>query len=107
MNRPQSIVGVVRIAVQSTQLGVGVLLEILMVLNIFVGLLNMVPMLPLDGGYVLIATYERIRSRKGRPYHADLQRLLPVVYAFSLVLLALFAATLYLDIVHPIVNPFQ
>ncbi len=107
LNRPQSIVGVVRIAVQSTQLGVGVLLEILMVLNIFVGLLNMVPMLPLDGGYVLIATYERIRSRKGRPYHADLQRLLPVVYAFSLVLLALFAATLYLDIVHPIVNPFQ
>ena len=52
LNRPQSIVGVVRIAVQSTSLGVGVLLEILMVMNIFVGLLNMVPMLPLDGGYV-------------------------------------------------------
>ena len=107
LNRPQSIVGVVRLAVQSTQLGVGVLLEILMVVNIFVGLLNMVPMLPLDGGYVLVATYERIRSRRGRAYHADIQRLLPVVYAFSLVLLVLFAATLYLDIVHPIVNPFQ
>ncbi len=107
LNRPQSIVGVVRIAVQSTSLGVGVLLEILMVMNIFVGLLNMVPMLPLDGGYVLIATYERLRSRRGRAYHADVQRLLPVVYAFSLVLLALFAATLYLDIVHPIANPFQ
>ncbi len=107
LNRPQSIVGVVRIAVQSTSLGVGVLLEILMVMNIFVGLLNMVPMLPLDGGYVLIATYERLRSRKGQRYHADVQRLLPIVYAFSLVLLALFAATLYLDIVHPIANPFQ
>lgn len=107
LNRPESIVGVVRIAVQSTQLGVGVLLEILMIVNIFVGLLNMVPMLPLDGGYVLVATYERLRSHRGRPYHADIQRLTPIVYAFATVLLVLFAFTLYLDIAHPIVNPFQ
>ncbi len=107
LNRPESIVGVVRIAVQSTQLGAGVLLEILMIVNIFVGLLNMVPMLPLDGGYVLVATYERLRSRRGRPYHADIQRLTPIVYAFATVLLVLFAFTLYLDIAHPIVNPFQ
>ena len=107
LNRPESIVGVVRIAVQSTQLGVGVLLEILMIVNIFVGLLNMVPMLPLDGGYVLVATYERLRSRRGRPYHADIQRLTPIVYAFATVLLVLFAFTLYLDIAHPIVNPFH
>ena len=107
LNRPQSIVGVVRVAVQSTQLGVGVLLEILMIVNVFVGLLNMVPMLPLDGGYVLVATYERIRSRRGRPYHADVNRLTPIVYAFATVLLVLFASTLYLDIVHPVANPFQ
>ncbi len=107
LNRPQSIVGVVRVAVQSTQLGVGVLLEILMIVNVFVGLLNMVPMLPLDGGYVLVATYERLRSRRGRPYHADVNRLTPIVYAFATLLLVLFASTLYLDIVHPVANPFQ
>ena len=27
------------------------------------------PMLPLDGGHVAIAVYERIRSRRGRPYY--------------------------------------
>jgi len=106
LTRPESIVGVVRLAVQSTQNGVGTLLEILMAVNIFVGVLNMLPMLPLDGGYVLIATYERVRSRRGRAYHADVTRLTPVIYAFMSVLLVLFASTLYLDIVHPIANPF-
>ncbi len=106
LTRPQSIVGVVRLAVQSTTLGAGVLLEVLMAVNVFVGLMNLLPMLPLDGGYVAVATYERLRSRRGRPYRADLNRLTPVVYAFVVVLLALFASTLYLDIAHPIANPF-
>jgi membrane-associated protease RseP (regulator of RpoE activity) len=107
LNRPESIVGVVRIAVQSTQAGPGTLLAILMAVNIFVGILNMLPMLPLDGGYVAIATYERLRSRRARKYHADVNKLAPVVYAFMSVLIVLFACTLYLDIAHPIANPFH
>jgi membrane-associated protease RseP (regulator of RpoE activity) len=107
LTRPESIVGVVRIAVQSTQAGPGTLLAILMAVNIFVGILNMLPMLPLDGGYVAIATYERLRSRRATKYHADVNKLAPVVYAFMSVLLVLFACTLYLDIAHPIANPFN
>ncbi len=107
LNRPESIVGVVRIAVQGAQSGIGTLLEILVTVNIFVGMLNMLPMLPLDGGYVAIATYERLRSRRGQRYHADINRLTPLVYAFMSVLLVLFACTLYLDIAHPINNPFH
>ena len=106
LNRPESIVGVVRIAVQGARYGVGTLLTILMAVNVFVGVFNLFPILPLDGGYIAIATYERLRSRRGRPYHADVNRLLPVIYAFVAVLGVLFAATLYLDIVHPIANPF-
>ena len=50
-------------------------------------MLNMLPMLPLDGGHVAIAVYERIRTRRGRPYYqADVAKLLPVVYAFMAVL---------------------
>ncbi len=105
--RPESIVGVVRIAVQGAQSGPAVLLEILMTVNIFVGLLNMLPMLPLDGGYVAIATYERLRSRRGVRYRANVNLLAPFVYAFMSVLLVLFASTLYLDIAHPIANPFH
>lgn len=105
--RPASIVGVVRIAVQVTQNSAGQLLSILAAVNIFIGLLNMLPMLPLDGGYVAIATYERLRSRRGLRYHADINKLTPVIYAFMAVLLFLMASTLFLDIAHPIANPFH
>lgn len=105
--RPVSIVGVVRLSVQGAKAGAGTLLEILMTVNIFVGILNMVPMLPLDGGHVAVATYERLRSRRGRRYHADVNRLTPYAYGFMTILLVLFACTLYLDVAHPIANPFQ
>jgi membrane-associated protease RseP (regulator of RpoE activity) len=105
LTRPDSIVGVVRIAVQSTQFGAGQLLLILAAVNIFVGMLNMLPMLPLDGGYVAIATYERLRSRRGMRYHADINKMAPFAYAFMGVLLVLFACTLFLDIAHPISFP--
>ncbi|MGH9020650.1 MAG: M50 family metallopeptidase [Acidimicrobiales bacterium] len=107
LTRPLSIVGVGRVAVEAAQAGPGTLLEILMIVNVFVGLLNMVPMLPLDGGHVAVATYERLRSRRGRRYHADVNRLTPYAYGFMMVLLVLFACTLYLDVAHPIANPFR
>ena len=107
--RPVSIVGVVRLADQAAQSNLQVFLYILITLNIFVGVMNMLPMLPLDGGYVAIATYERIRqrSRRNAPYHADINKLTPVVFAFVGVLVVLFAFTLYLDIAYPIANPFH
>ncbi len=74
---------------------------------IFVGIINLFPMLPLDGGHVVIAVYERIRSRRGRPYHADVNKLTPVVWAFVLLLGFIVFTSLYLDITHPVKNPFQ
>jgi len=107
-DRPESIVGAVRTATQAEQSGILYLMEILIALNIAFGLLNMLPMLPLDGGHVAIAVYERIRTRKGQPYYqADTAKLLPVVYAFSAVLLVVVVSALYLDIVHPVANPFR
>jgi membrane-associated protease RseP (regulator of RpoE activity) len=105
--RPVSIVEVVRLADQAAQSNVPALFTILITLNIFVGLMNMLPMLPLDGGYVAIATYERLRRRGTALYHADINKLAPVIYAFVSVLLVLFACTLYLDIAYPIANPFH
>jgi len=105
--RPQSIVGVVRIATQAANAGWAPLLGVLMMVNIFIGVLNMMPLLPLDGGYVAIATYERLRSRKDRRYKFDLTRLNFLTLGFVGVLAVLFLCTLYLDIAHPMVNPFH
>lgn len=107
-DRPESIVGAVRTATQAEESGAYYLIEILIALNIAFGVLNMLPMLPLDGGHVAIALYERSRTRRGRPYYqADTAKLLPVVYGFSAVLIVVVVSALYLDIVHPIANPFQ
>ena len=35
---------------------------LLALINIFLGLLNLLPLLPFDGGHVAIATYEAIRE---------------------------------------------
>jgi len=106
--RAESIFGAVRTAAQAEQTGMLYLIEVLIALNIAFGILNMLPMLPLDGGHVAIAVYERIRTRRGQPYYqADAAKLLPVVYAFSAVLLVIVVSAAYLDIAHPIANPFH
>jgi membrane-associated protease RseP (regulator of RpoE activity) len=105
--RPVSVVGFVRVAGQAAQHDWLDLLVLLVAINIFIGIFNMVPLLPLDGGHVAIAAYERLRSRKGRKYHADVTKLLPLTAAVVSVLIIFGAMTIYLDIVRPIANPFQ
>lgn len=71
-------------------------------INVFIGLLNMVPLLPFDGGHAAVATYERIRSRKGKPYQADVGKMVPVAMAVMTFLVFVLFAGLYLDITNPI-----
>ena len=74
-------------------------------INVFVGMFNMAPMMPLDGGHVLVATYERLRSTRKRRYVADVRKLMPAAYAVMFLMLLLGATSLYLDIRAPIVLP--
>lgn len=82
--------------------GVIGILYFLAVLNVFVGVFNMFPLLPLDGGHAAIATYERVRERKGQRYYADVAKMMPFAMAVMTVLLLLFMSGLYLDITEPI-----
>ena len=71
--------------------------------NVFVGLLNMFPVLPFDGGHAAIATYERLRTRPGRdPYRADITKMVPVAMTMIALLAMLFITGLYLDIAKPL-----
>ena len=100
-----SIYGAARIGAQAVEVGVVGLLSFLVLINIFIGIFNLVPLLPLDGGHVAIATYERLRSRGGEQYHVDVRKLLPVTYAVVVVLVTIGVAALYLDIANPIDLP--
>jgi membrane-associated protease RseP (regulator of RpoE activity) len=101
--RPTTVVGVTQVSgsIGEAEGLVGVL-YLLAVLNVFVGVFNMFPLLPLDGGHAAVATYERVRERDGRRYFADVSKLMPFAMGVIMVLLILFVSGLYLDVTQPL-----
>jgi membrane-associated protease RseP (regulator of RpoE activity) len=97
-----SIIGVVQLGSQDVENRAAFLLALFFSLNMFIGVFNMLPLLPLDGGHAAMAIYERIRSRPGRAYHADFAKLLPLTYVVVMGLVVLGVTAMYLDIVDPI-----
>ncbi len=104
--RPVSIIGIAGLGVDAQHEGLAAVLALLIAINIVFGILNMLPMIPLDGGHVAIAAYEWIRTKKGQVYYrADITKLFPVAFMF-LAFLALFVLSgVFLDITHPIQYP--
>jgi membrane-associated protease RseP (regulator of RpoE activity) len=102
--RPTTVVGISKISSAiGDESGFGGLLLTLAAINVFLGLVNMFPVLPFDGGHAAIATYERIRSRRGRaPYRADITKMIPVAMTMMVVLVLLLFTGLYLDFTKPI-----
>jgi len=94
--RPASPIGLVRIGAQTESLGIGFTLELVALVNVFVGLFNLIPVYPLDGGHFAVALYERIRGRE-----ADVAKLAPVAAAVVIFLILLGVLAIYLDIVDP------
>jgi membrane-associated protease RseP (regulator of RpoE activity) len=99
-DRPVSIIGIVSIANQES--GWANKAFLFFEVNAFVGMLNLFPILPFDGGHVVIAIYEAVRSRRGHRYRADVTKMLPYAMAVLLVLAFVVVSTTYLDIAHPI-----
>jgi membrane-associated protease RseP (regulator of RpoE activity) len=99
LNRPVSPIGATAVGVETARYAgfAGVLL-FFGTINVFVGLLNLTPLPPFDGGHVAVATYEAIRSRNGRRYRADMAKLLPIAYTVVALLAVVGLGSLYLDI---------
>jgi membrane-associated protease RseP (regulator of RpoE activity) len=104
--RPVTLIGVTRLSddVGESE-GVFGVLWLLAMLNVFVGVFNMFPLLPLDGGHAAVAAYERVReaTRGGRQrYFADVERLMPMAMGVVVVLLSYMLAALYLEVKVPL-----
>ena len=100
-SRPVSILGIVQIGSDATAQNWSNLIGFLIGLNIILGVFNLIPLLPFDGGHVAIATYEKaqeMRRRQSRRYMADISRMLPAAYGVMMVLGLVFFFALYLDI---------
>jgi membrane-associated protease RseP (regulator of RpoE activity) len=106
---PISVVGASRLGGEAAQAGLWQFFVLMLAtLNIFIGVFNLFPLLPLDGGHIAIAWYERLRSalaaRRGRPDpgRVDYAKLMPLTYAVILVFGGITILTLATDIVNPI-----
>ena len=109
-----SVVGVADIAGQAVAAGggwsvvVSDLLLIIISLNIFIGAVNLLPLLPLDGGHLAVIVFEQVRAwfarLRGRPDPglADLQRLIPVSVGVFAVLIGLGVLLIAADIFNPV-----
>ncbi|NDA38139.1 MAG: PDZ domain-containing protein [Actinobacteria bacterium] len=103
MTRPTTVVGASQVGGEiGRSEGFKGVLMLLASVNIFVGVFNMLPLLPFDGGHAAIATYERLRSRRGKVYRADVGKMIPVATTVVVLLVMLMFAGLYLDITSPL-----
>ncbi len=94
--RPASPIGLVRIGAQTEEFGIGFTLKLIALINVFVGLFNLIPMYPLDGGHFTVALYEKIRGRE-----ADVAKLAPIAAAVIIFMVLLGVLAIYLDIASP------
>jgi RIP metalloprotease RseP len=102
LDSPMGIVGMGRIAGRATGEGeMGLLLVFFASLIVFVGVINLVPLPPLDGGHLAVLVIEKIR---GRP--VDMRKIVPVAAVVLAFLLLFTLALFYLDIARPVMAPF-
>jgi membrane-associated protease RseP (regulator of RpoE activity) len=77
-------------------------------LNIFVGLLNLLPLLPMDGGHVAVVVWERVKAWFARllgqpdPGLVDYRKLVPLSFSIFLVLVVFGMMLILADIVNPV-----
>jgi len=90
------------------QYKVSFILLLIASLNIFVGVFNMLPLLPLDGGHIAVIVYERIRAffarLRGRPDPglANMAKLLPVSFSLFMIVVFFGVVLILADIVNPV-----
>lgn len=113
-NTPVSVVGASRLGGQALQAKeVAAYFGFFAALNVFIGVFNLLPLLPLDGGHIAVLLFEQIRSglarlfRRRDPGRVNVAKLMPITYVVIAAFGALSVLAIVADIVNPIANPFR
>jgi len=95
---PTSVVGIGRFVGEAArQSGLGVLLSTLAFVTVFIGLLNLIPLPPFDGGHLTVLLIEKLRGKS-----VDMRRLIPISAAVITFLVIFVGMTIILDITKPL-----
>jgi membrane-associated protease RseP (regulator of RpoE activity) len=84
------------------------ILTIMAQINVFVGIFNLLPILPMDGGHILAVFCERVRAwwarlrKRPDPGMFDLEKLMPVSFSIFAVIIAFSLAVLISNIMYPV-----
>jgi membrane-associated protease RseP (regulator of RpoE activity) len=99
---PLGIVGAGRIASESVSSGEPHgLIALIVGFTIFVGMMNLLPLPPLDGGHLAVIAWESVTGKE-----VDVRKLIPIAAAVISFFVILFVAVLYLDLARPVKVPF-
>ncbi len=104
--KPTDVTSVVGVARAAGQAPPGAFWEIFLTLlagiNVFVGVLNLIPLPPFDGGHLAVLAAEKVTGKK-----VDMRRLVPLTAAVAAFLVLFMVSVLYLDIFKPLPNFFR
>ena len=110
---PISVVGASRIGGDAFERGLYLAFWFFLAqLNFVLGAVNLIPLLPFDGGHIAVAFYEKVRNmiRKSRGLVAaapvNYLKLMPATYVILVVVVGYMALTVTADFVNPL-KPFQ
>ncbi|GFP35179.1 regulator of sigma E protease [Candidatus Hakubella thermalkaliphila] len=95
--RPVSPIGILNITQQVAARGWQNLLSFLAILNIILAISNLIPLLPLDGGHILLLLIEKVRGRRLSDQVVGIMNTIGII-----LLITIFSIALYLDIFNPI-----
>ncbi|MGW5155130.1 M50 family metallopeptidase [Nonomuraea wenchangensis] len=87
---------------------IAIFVNLLAGFNLAIGMFNLIPLLPLDGGHIAGGIWEGIKRayakimRRPEPKYVDIAKVLPLTYAIALVMMVMAGLLVYADLVNPL-----
>ncbi|WP_433431622.1 M50 family metallopeptidase [Nonomuraea sp. CA-141351] len=92
----------------SNEKKIAIFVNLLAGFNLAIGMFNLIPLLPLDGGHIAGGLWEGIKRayakimRRPEPGYVDIAKVLPLTYAIALVMMIMAGLLVYADLVNPL-----
>ncbi|MBG0832804.1 site-2 protease family protein [Planomonospora sp. ID67723] len=87
---------------------ISIFVSLLASFNLAIGMFNLIPLLPLDGGHIAGGLWEGVKrgfarvTRRPEPAHVDIAKVLPLTYALAFTMIIMAGLLMYADLVNPV-----
>ncbi|MGW0803618.1 M50 family metallopeptidase [Nonomuraea sp. NPDC002799] len=92
----------------SNEKKIAIFVNLLAGFNLAIGMFNLIPLLPLDGGHIAGGLWEGVKRayakimRRPEPAYVDIAKVLPLTYVMALVMMIMAGLLVYADLVNPL-----